>query len=161
MRPLKFALIFGFSTTLACASTQGHADDKPVSAVANRQSQTHDEMLENTKSKAPRPTSPSLEQRVTAARTYFEAFARHVGFQGSVLIAQNGKTLFAQDVGVTLSRSGGKSSAAPQYFIGSITKMFTAALVMREVERGNIALNAPVSRYLIPIPETRSAQVVQ
>jgi|GEM_PF-3476369 len=129
MRALSLALVFVLTSSLACASTASRAAD-------------------NTSAKAVSLKAPSLDQRVATARTYFEAFAHHVGFQGSVLIAKNGQALFAQDVGVTQSGSGGKSSGAPQYFIGSITKMLTAALAMREVERGNMALNAPVSRYL-------------
>src|SRR2546429_59846 len=32
--------------------------------------------------------------------------------------------------------------------VASITKLFTSILVLREVERGTVALDAPVARYL-------------
>lgn len=72
----------------------------------------------------------------------------------SLAIARNGTPLYVRgygerDVGAHLPADG-----YTVYAIGSLTKQFTAALVMQEVERGNIALQAPVRRYLPQIADT-------
>jgi CubicO group peptidase (beta-lactamase class C family) len=53
------------------------------------------------------------------------------------------------------------AEAATVYRLGSITKQFTAAAVMRLVEKGSVKLEAPITTYLPQYPQWKSVTVRQ
>ncbi|MFE4695861.1 serine hydrolase domain-containing protein [Streptomyces sp. NPDC056738] len=62
----------------------------------------------------------------------------------------------------TESLKTGKPIAADEHFrIGSITKTFTATVILELVDEGRIKLDAPVSRYLRGVPNGRNITVRQ
>ncbi len=69
-------------------------------------------------------------------------------FNGTILISQNGRRLYTKMFG--LSDMDKKTAILPndQYIIGSISKQFTAVLVLQEAERGHIMLQLPIRTYL-------------
>lgn len=68
-------------------------------------------------------------------------------FMGSVTISENGKTLYAKSYGKADVETNKKNSAATKYRIGSVTKTFTACLVLKAVEEGKLALNEKIDNY--------------
>jgi CubicO group peptidase (beta-lactamase class C family) len=79
---------------------------------------------------------------------YVEAQMRHLDIPGAVLAIVEGDRI-THLRGFGKARSDGELPA-PQtpFFIGSLTKSFTALAVMQLVERGRIDLDSPVQRYL-------------
>ncbi|MBX3463204.1 MAG: beta-lactamase family protein [Planctomycetes bacterium] len=73
-----------------------------------------------------------------------------VGF--SVGVAKDGHLLLAKGYG--LAEAEHRVAAAPwtKFRIGSVTKQFTAALVMRLVEQGRVALDDELARYVPDFP---------
>src|SRR3990170_8504913 len=70
------------------------------------------------------------------------------GIPGMALgIVQDGQVAHVQGFGVADS-SGRKVTPQTPFYIGSLTKSFTALAVMQLVEAGKIDLDAPVQRYL-------------
>lgn len=70
----------------------------------------------------------------------------------SVAIVKNGEVVFAKGYG--LANVEGDAPATPEtiYRIGSLTKTFTATLVMGLVEQGKVKLDEPISTYLPDFP---------
>ena len=70
----------------------------------------------------------------------------------SVAVVQNGRVVKTQGYGQ--ADPAAKTAAAPDtvYQIGSLTKQFTAAAVLKLAEQGKIGLDDPVTRYLDGLP---------
>lgn len=68
-------------------------------------------------------------------------------FNGVVLIATDGKVDFVTAVGVADRQNDVPVTAKTRFKIMSITKTFTAVLILRLYEQGKIDLNAPFGKY--------------
>jgi len=71
----------------------------------------------------------------------------------SVAVVQDGRVVFAKGYGLANVETKTSADEATIYRIGSLTKQFTAALVMSLVERGKIALDDPVTKHLKELPK--------
>lgn len=69
-------------------------------------------------------------------------------FNGVILIAQNGKTKYIKAQGYTDLESKNKLAPDSQFIIGSISKQFTAALILKEVENKKLDIHIPLAKYL-------------
>jgi CubicO group peptidase (beta-lactamase class C family) len=69
-------------------------------------------------------------------------------FNGIILISQNGKTKYSKLYGYSDIDKKEPLKLNDQFVIGSISKQFTAVLVLREFDKGNIELFKPISKYL-------------
>jgi CubicO group peptidase (beta-lactamase class C family) len=75
-------------------------------------------------------------------------YARCGYFQGVVLAAQHGRVIYARGFGEANLASHVPNTAQTKFGIASITKQFTAALVLQQVGEGRIRLDGTVSEYL-------------
>jgi CubicO group peptidase (beta-lactamase class C family) len=66
----------------------------------------------------------------------------------TVAVGRAGRTVFAASAGLADVPAGRRAGPATPYRIGSITKTFTAALVLLLAERGVLDVDEPVARYL-------------
>ncbi len=73
-------------------------------------------------------------------------------FNGSALVAENGKVTYKGAFGMANMEWGIPNAPDTKFRLGSITKQFTAVLVLQFVEQGKIKLDGKVSEYL---PEYR------
>ncbi len=69
-------------------------------------------------------------------------------FNGSVLVAENGKVIYKKGVGLANMEWNIPNTPETRFRLGSITKQFTAALIVQLVEQGKIKLDGKVSDYL-------------
>lgn len=69
-------------------------------------------------------------------------------FSGNVLIAEKGKVIFEKSYGFADREFDIPNSKVTKFPIASLTKQFTAVLILQLAEAGKINLNAPISRYL-------------
>ena len=69
-------------------------------------------------------------------------------FNGTALVAVNGKVIYKQGVGMANMEWGIPNTPDTKFRLGSITKQFTAMLTLQLVEQGKIKLDAKVSDYL-------------
>jgi CubicO group peptidase (beta-lactamase class C family) len=72
----------------------------------------------------------------------------------SVAVARRGTVVFADGYGFADLREGVPASADTVYGIGSITKQFTAAAMLRLQEQGRLALDDEFHRFLPDYPST-------
>lgn len=69
-------------------------------------------------------------------------------FNGIVMITQKSKTLYLRTNGWSDIERKNSINKDAQFVVGSVSKQFTAALVLQEVEKGRVDLHRPIRRYL-------------
>jgi D-alanyl-D-alanine carboxypeptidase len=69
-------------------------------------------------------------------------------FNGVILISQNGKTKYSNISGYSDIEKKEVLRNNDQFVIGSISKQFTAVLVLREFDKGHLDLFTPIHQYL-------------
>jgi D-alanyl-D-alanine carboxypeptidase len=80
----------------------------------------------------------------------------------SVAVMRDGKMLLQRAWGVSDIGTGARADASTTYQIASSSKQFTAALVLKQVERGKIALTDAVGRHLTGLkPEFTAITIEQ
>ncbi|SMG22023.1 CubicO group peptidase, beta-lactamase class C family [Marivirga sericea] len=67
---------------------------------------------------------------------------------GVVLVAQEGQIIYENTYGFANQTTNTPNNIDTKFFIGSLTKQFTALLVMQQLEAGKLALDAPIINYL-------------
>src|SRR5579884_1705656 len=85
--------------------------------------------------------SPGLPGRLA------DLAAEH-GVVGASVAVRQGHTVLRAATGVTNLRTGVEVTPDTLFQIGSISKSYTAALVMQLVDEGLVDLDAPVERYV-------------
>ncbi|HWH79410.1 MAG TPA: serine hydrolase domain-containing protein, partial [Candidatus Binatus sp.] len=73
---------------------------------------------------------------------------------GSLVIAKDGKVLYTRAIGYSQINGTEKKplTAANRFRIASITKMFTAAMILQLVEEGKLKLTDTLDKFLPQIP---------
>ncbi|HKZ02582.1 MAG TPA: serine hydrolase [Pyrinomonadaceae bacterium] len=95
-----------------------------------------------TRAQDPVETKPAkIDAVMTTARKYRL-------FNGSALVAENGKVIYKKGLGLANMEWNTPNSADTRFRLGSITKQFTATLIMQLVEQGKIKLDGKVLDYL-------------
>lgn len=79
---------------------------------------------------------------------FVSSFHQLKQFNGNVLVAKQGDILFEKSYGHANFEWDIKNTAQTKFRIGSITKQFTALLILQLVQQGKIQLDAPLSTYL-------------
>ena len=90
----------------------------------------------------------SLDEAVDGLGGQVSVMVRDHAMSGVVLVALQGEPILEQAFNVDSLRADFEVSANTTFAIASLTKSFTAVLVLRQVESGRIDLDAPVSAYL-------------
>ncbi|OGX83465.1 hypothetical protein BEN47_04050 [Hymenobacter lapidarius] len=80
-------------------------------------------------------------------------------FQGSVLVADHGQVLLQKGYGLANREKKVANTPETKFRIGSLTKQFTAALVLQLVEKGLLRLDGNVSDYLPNYPQPAGRQI--
>jgi len=75
-------------------------------------------------------------------------YARYGYFNGAILVAEHGKVIYAKGIGEANIASHTLNTTKTKFGIASITKQFTAVLVLQQVAARNIRLDAAITDYL-------------
>ncbi|WP_312819353.1 serine hydrolase domain-containing protein [Kaistella carnis] len=78
---------------------------------------------------------------------YFQTLENNNKFMGSVAISKNGKIMYTKSIGYSDVEAKAKSTETTKYRIGSISKMFTSALILKAVEENKLSLVTKTSKY--------------
>jgi CubicO group peptidase (beta-lactamase class C family) len=81
-------------------------------------------------------------------------------FSGAVLIAKNGKAVFAQPYGLADRQNKTPNTLKTRFRLGSMNKMFTAVATLQLVQSGKLDLKAPLGKYLTDYPNKDIASKV-
>lgn len=77
-----------------------------------------------------------------------KAYHEYGQLNGSVLVAENGKVIYKKGFGMANMEWEIPNQPDTKFRIGSVTKQFTAALILQLVEEGKIKLDGKVTDYL-------------
>ncbi|PKL76050.1 MAG: hypothetical protein CVV27_12250, partial [Candidatus Melainabacteria bacterium HGW-Melainabacteria-1] len=99
----------------------------------------------------------SPEMRQTLDR-YFEALETHHKFMGGVALSQGGQVVYERYLGQ--ARPDG-SAIGPRtgMRIGSISKSFTAVMIMQLIESGKLSLKTPLAEFFPQLPQADNITV--
>nr|WP_321237630.1 serine hydrolase domain-containing protein [uncultured Psychroserpens sp.] len=78
-------------------------------------------------------------------------------FNGSILVAQKGKVIYRGAYGLSDLNAKQPNSINSKYFIGSVTKLFTAVAILQLVEQKKISLSDYLSKWL---PEINGSEKI-
>lgn len=96
--------------------------------------------------------SPVAAQPVAPLAQLIDSFASRRDFSGTILVRARGRTLYARSIGLADRSFDIPAAANTRFRIASITKLFTAVLVLRLAEEGRLRLDAPIRNYLPDYP---------
>lgn len=77
------------------------------------------------------------------------------GFSGSVLVAQNGKVMLEKGYGYSDRENKIKSTPETVFDIGSITKQFTGAAILKLEMQKKLSVEDKLSKYISNIPDDK------
>jgi D-alanyl-D-alanine carboxypeptidase len=102
----------------------------------------------------------SDEQLVAALRKRLEDETASDRFAGVVLVAKEGKPIFAQAYGLADRKHNSVNTLETRFSLASMNKMFTAVALMQQVQAGKVALDDPLGKYLPDYPNKELAAKV-
>lgn len=91
--------------------------------------------------------------------SYLEALEANDKFMGSVAIAKNGKVIYTKATGYADVESKKKPDANTKYKIGSITKTFTATMVLKAVEENKLSLDQTIDKYFPSVTNAKKITI--
>ena len=80
-------------------------------------------------------------------------------FNGVMLVTKNGKVLLKKAYGFSDKEKNINLTTDSRFLIGSVSKQFTAMLVMQQVENGTIALDKTINHYLPYFPKGKGKEL--
>jgi CubicO group peptidase (beta-lactamase class C family) len=94
---------------------------------------------------------------------FFDRLAEKNKAMGSLTIAKDGKLLYTRAIGYSQINGTEKKplNAANRFRIGSITKMFTAAMILQLVEEGKLKLTDTLDKFLPQVTNAKKITIVQ
>jgi CubicO group peptidase (beta-lactamase class C family) len=101
-------------------------------------------------------THERVADPVTARIDSFMLDATEAGFNGSVLVLRDSAVLLDKGYGLRDREQSLPNTPATVHAIGSITKQFTAACILKLQERGRLKVTDPMSVYLGGVPPDKS-----
>lgn len=81
-----------------------------------------------------------------------QAYADARGFMGTVILEQDGRLIFRKSVGKASLEFPASFTNRTVFAVGSLTKSFTAAAVLRLQEQGKLKVSDPLSKHLPDFP---------
>lgn len=92
------------------------------------------------------------DPRVPQLQSYLDNLSKTSQFMGTVLIAEGGEILLNNGYGSADIETKRSNTPQTQLRIGSLTKQFTAAAILRLQDLGRVNVDDPVSNYLPDYP---------
>lgn len=93
------------------------------------------------------------QTKVEKIDEFMKLYNEYAQFNGSVLVAENGKVIFKKGLGLANMEWEVPNQPDTKHRLGSVTKQFTAMLILQLVEEGKLDLNVPITTYLPDYPK--------
>ena len=78
---------------------------------------------------------------------YFQTLENNNKFMGSVALSENGKIIYTKTIGFSDVESKTKPNETTKYRIGSISKSFTSAMILKAREENKLSLATTIDQY--------------
>ncbi|HUF48794.1 MAG TPA: serine hydrolase domain-containing protein [Vicinamibacterales bacterium] len=102
-----------------------------------------------------RPGEVRQGDAATRVDAYLARLVPH-GFSGAVLVAQDGRVVLKRAYGLANRETGLPYTADMVSCIGSVTKQFTGAAIMKLEMQGRLRTSDPISKYLPDVPADKA-----
>src|SRR5918996_5606299 len=79
------------------------------------------------------------------------------GYSGSVLVSLNGKILLNEGYGLADRENKIKFTSDTIFDIGSITKQFTAACILKLESEGKLRVQDPIAKFFDAVPDDKKS----
>jgi CubicO group peptidase (beta-lactamase class C family) len=96
--------------------------------------------------------APPVDSVVAARVDEYLSRLAALGHNGGVLVLRDGRTVLERSYGMANRDAGIRADAATVYNIGSITKQFTAAAILRLEELGKLHTTDSIGRFFRELP---------
>jgi len=98
--------------------------------------------------------SSSFAQQFNTAKldSLFSILEAKDKYMGSIAVSENGKVIYSKAIGAAELFTKQKANTATKYRIGSISKMFTSAMIFIAVEENKLTLDKPIKAYFPSVP---------
>jgi CubicO group peptidase (beta-lactamase class C family) len=107
-----------------------------------------------------KPARLSEADAIAALKTELDTQVAKSKFSGTVLVAKNGKTVFAQAYGMADRAKQAANTLDTRFRIGSMNKMFTATAILQLVQAKKLSLEDTVGKFLPDYPNKNVASKV-
>jgi len=95
----------------------------------------------------------------TKLDNYFNALEENNKFMGSVTVSKNGEIIYTRTIGLADVEDNKKATENSKYRIGSISKTFTAVLILKAVEEKKLSLNQPIDKWFPTIKNAKKITI--
>ncbi len=104
---------------------------------------------------------PAVAQKMNIQKldSLFDLLAKNDRFMGSIALTHEGNIIYQRAIGYDDLEHQKKSSTDSRYRVGSISKMFTSALIFKAVEDKLLDLDAPLATYFPSIQNAKKITV--
>jgi CubicO group peptidase (beta-lactamase class C family) len=92
---------------------------------------------------------------------YCKAFEATGTFHGMVQVKQKGKTILSSGYGYANAEQKTRGDAHTVYQVGSITKQFTATVILKLAEQGKLSLQDKLSKFYPSFPKSDQVTIEQ
>lgn len=90
---------------------------------------------------------------------YFDHLDEHNRIMGSLSILHQGEVVYERALGIADKQSETDNTTNTRYRIGSISKSFTAAIILQMIQEGKLTLDTPLSDYFPQIANAAAIRI--
>jgi CubicO group peptidase (beta-lactamase class C family) len=135
------------------------ADDAPSHAAETLRARCEPMALAMRDDPAPATTLPEVPDGISSIDGYV-AHLEDQRFAGALLVARDGDVVVRRALGLADRGTGTPNTAGTAFDIGSISKTFTAAAVLRLVDDGELGLDDTLGDLLTDVPADKRAVTI-
>jgi CubicO group peptidase (beta-lactamase class C family) len=101
---------------------------------------------------------PGISQDLNTNKlnAFFDSLELNQQVMGNFAVAKNGKIVYSRSIGYSVITGDDKVKldSAAKFRIGSVTKTFTATMIMQLIDEGKLSLNTTLATYFPQIPNS-------
>jgi CubicO group peptidase (beta-lactamase class C family) len=101
------------------------------------------------------------QERLQEIGAYLKRMGDADIFSGAIVIARDGKPVFAQAYGYADREKKIPNTLDTPFLMGSMTKLFTGLAIGQLVEQGKLSYDDPLAKFLPDFPDPESAKKIQ
>ena len=108
-------------------------------------------------------TLASRAQTLNTAKldSLLTSLATHNKMMGSLAISHEGKVVYSHAFGLAQVAPRVLATTATHYRVGSISKMFTATMIIQLIEEKKLALSTPLATFFPQLPNAQTITIDQ
>lgn len=103
--------------------------------------------------------SQNIDEKLNIIDSLFKHYEKNDRLFGSLSIAKGGEIIFNEQYGYENLKKKKKSNHKTKYRIGSITKTFTAVMVLQLIEENKLSFNTKLAEYYPSVPNAQEITI--